>query len=130
VIITVIILVLLCFSSYFSSSEISIEEADIDIVYTWVSYDEELRKQIEKFNSKIDSSDPKRFVSSDELKYSLRGLETYANWFHKIYIVVHDHQKPTWLKETDKLKIIKHSDIIPKKYLPTFNSLCIESLSE
>lgn len=101
----------------------------IDVVYTWVTYDDRLRDEIYKLKGeeKNDNSNPNRYITNDELKYSLRSLETFADWIHKIYIVVHDHQRPSWLQETKKLKIIKHSDIIPLKYLPTYNSLCIES---
>ena len=105
----------------------------IDVVYTWVSFDDKLQNDIKKYKNENENenenenSGANRYVSNDELKYSLRSIEKYANWVNKIYIVVHDGQKPTWLKETEQLKIIQHSDIIPKKYLPTFNSLCIES---
>ena len=101
----------------------------IDVVYTWVTFNQKLKKEINELKGEHsnDNSDPHRYIDNDELKYSLRSLERNANWVHKIYIVVHDGQRPLWLKETPRLKIIKHSDIIPKKYLPTYNSLCIES---
>ena len=47
--------------------------------------------------------------------------------FNNIYLVVKDGQFPNYLKKQhSRLKIINHSQIIPKEYLPTFNSFAIE----
>ena len=65
-------------------------------------------------------------TDNDELKYSLRSLEKYANWINKIYIIT-DNQVPEWLNtDNKKVKIIDHSEIIPKECLPVFNSNAIE----
>lgn len=88
----------------------------IDIVYTWVD-DTILDKNIASAQLK----------NNNEILYSLRSVCKYAKWFNHIFLIVSDTQKlPNWL-DTTKIFIIRHSQIIPKKYLPTFNSIAIES---
>ena len=76
----------------------------IDVVYTWVDGDDpdwQRRKNealghtdTEALNSTAVSAS--RYVSRNELMYSLRSIEMYANWVRNIYIVT-DHQVPSWL---------------------------------
>lgn len=68
---------------------------------------------------------PNRWKNRDELKYSLRSVYKFAPWVRNIYIVT-DDQKPNWLVEDYKLKIVDHKIIIPKEFLPTFSSVTIE----
>lgn len=107
---------------------------DIDLVYLWCDGNdpEFQRKKLEAFektNKSLLNKDGlvnARFVNSDELKYSLRSAEKYAPWIRNIYIVTYE-QVPAWLNtKHPKIKIIDHKDIIPQKYLPTFNSNVIE----
>lgn len=104
----------------------------IDLVYTWVdSNDEAFKKELSRYIGNDDSLDksaksPARWLNHDELKYSLRSIEKFAPWFNKIYIVTNG-QKPAWLNEGDKIKIISHDEILEKDFLPTFNSHVIGS---
>lgn len=67
-----------------------------------------------------------RYRDWDNLRYWFRAVEKYAPWVHKIHFVTYGHL-PEWLNTTHpKLHIVKHSDFIPAKYLPTFNSNTIE----
>ena len=101
----------------------------VDLVYCWVNNnDEKWRKKKEywarELNVQIDNC---RYINNDELKYSLRSIAQNAEWINKIYIVT-DRQIPEFLDiNNSKIKIIDHEDIIPAKYLPTFNSDVIES---
>lgn len=111
----------------------------IDVVYTYVNMNDnewstKKRETREKYYdpqiNNFDSCLSKRYEDNGELKYSLRSLEKFANWVRNIYIVT-DNQKPEWINECDeitktKLKFIDHKNIIPEKYLPTFNSHVIE----
>ena len=107
---------------------------DVDLIYTWCdNNDTKWRKKrlkfLQKFNPTLATSASNccRFVDNDELKHSLRSVELYAPWVHKIYIIT-DGQIPKWLDTSNKkIQIIDHKDIIEKKYLPTFNSNVIES---
>ena len=102
---------------------------NIDFVVTWVDdTDSDWRKKKEKFTgTKSDDGNTEvRYRDWDTLKYWFRGVEKFAPWVRNIYFVT-DNQKPEWLNaEHPKLKLINHTDYIPKEYLPTFNSHTIE----
>lgn len=102
----------------------------IDLVYLWVDGEDEnwLKKKAYYQSEKCEKEAVQkcRFVSNDELKYSLRSVEKNASWINKIYIVT-DGQVPSWLNlENDKVRIIDHSEIVPQDKLPLFNSNAIE----
>lgn len=108
----------------------------IDVVYTWVDGDDsEWRRRkdealghtdTEALNSTAVSAS--RYVSRNELMYSLRSIEMYANWVRNIYIIT-DHQVPSWLDTSNpRIKIVNHEDIFnDPDVLPVFNSHAIES---
>ncbi|MFO3904275.1 stealth family protein [Enterobacter hormaechei] len=122
----------------------------IDVVYTWVDgSDVEWRAQKENYSAikngirNEDTSQlneinedgnagrafsDERFRNRNELLYSLRSLELYAPFVRNIYIVT-SGQRPEWLNDqSDKIKIIPHSEIYENKdHLPTFNSSGIET---
>ena len=69
-----------------------------------------------------------RYRDSNELKFSLRSLQMYAPWIHKIYIVT-DNQVPNWLNTMDsRIQVVSHSDIFENSsHLPVFSSPAIEA---
>lgn len=102
----------------------------VDLVYLWVDDKDSLwqEKRAKSANIKVvkESSDDCRFKNNDELKYSLRSVEKFASWINKIFIVT-DNQVPFWLNTNcEKIKVVDHSEIIPKDKLPVFNSCVIE----
>lgn len=83
------------------------------------------RPSLEK--PRFDSSDLRFRNDFDFLKYWFRGVEKFAPWINRIFFVTAGHL-PDWLNPGHpKLKIIHHSDFIPKEFLPTFNSHTIEN---
>ena len=123
-----ILLILLVFYYYQTMNN-----SKIDIVYTWVdSNDPKWLKTKQKYknnkNTNNDGVTNNRFRELNELKYSLRSVETYAPWVNNIYIVVADGQRPKWLNlNHPKIHLVNHSEIFPdKSHLPTFNSQAIE----
>ena len=85
----------------------------------------ESRPSLEK--PRFDSSDLRFRNDFDFLKYWFRGVEKFAPWVNQIFFVTAGHL-PDWLNpDHPKLKIIHHSDFIPKEFLPTFNSHTIEN---
>jgi len=104
---------------------------DIDLVYLWVdgSDPEWLRKKQQAWNYyKADEPENStgRYVSNDEIKYSLRSIEKHLPWIRKIFIVT-DNQIPSWLNsDNSRIQIIDHKDILPEIALPCFNSSIIE----
>ncbi len=106
----------------------------IDVVYTWVDGSE--TQFVADFNkycaSEINADDPfiggkRRFRDNDELRYSLRSLESNAPWVNRVFLVT-SGQIPSWLNlKHPRLRVIHHSAIFPNRsHLPTFNSLAIE----
>lgn len=112
------------------------KENSIDFVITWVDgSDKEWQKEKAAFTA--DHQNPKngldreddreeRFRDWDLLRYWFRGVEKCAPWVRNIFFVTWGHL-PKWL-DTDnpKLRVVKHSDYIPREFLPTFNSHTIE----
>lgn len=114
----------------------------IDFVITWVDGKDpkwlnEKNKYEKSFlqsqdgnsqsDHRIDSSNLRFRNDFDFLKYWFRGVENFAPWVNRVFFVTSGHL-PKWLNLTHpKLKIIRHRDFIPKKYLPTFNSHTIEN---
>ena len=72
------------------------------------------------------SDAPERYRDWDNLQYWFRGVEKFAPWVNRIHFITWGHL-PSWLDTTNpKLNIVKHTDYIPEKYLPTFSSHAIE----
>lgn len=107
----------------------------IDVVYTWVNgSDPEWFREMSYYRNHENgtenaskSATASRFRDNDELKYSLRSLERFAPWVHRIFIVTNG-QIPLWLDTNNpKIKIITHKEIFPDpSVLPTFSSPSIE----
>jgi Protein of unknown function (DUF3184). len=103
----------------------------IDVVYTWVDSSDPrwmVKKAMFSENATLNSGDHSyRYLSRDELKYSIRSIAKYAPWVRNIYIVT-DEQKPDWLRVSSKVRVIDHREIFPDpSVLPVFNSHAIES---
>ncbi len=103
-------------------------KSNIDFVVTWVDgSDPKWRAEKEKYTpeKKTDNRES-RYRDWDNLRYWFRGVEKYAPWVNHIYFVTHGHI-PKWLNvDNPKLSIVKHSDYIDQKFLPTLNSHVIE----
>ncbi len=102
---------------------------DIDIVISWVANTPELQKEREYWLKKGRYENPstERYTDHEEIKYLLRSIDKYFPNYRHIYIIVKDGQFPRYLKKNERLKIVNHSDVIPKEFLPTFNSRAIEN---
>ena len=104
---------------------------DIDFVVTWVDMnDPEWKKSFAKAKGTIDNSQNQyseaRFRDYGFMKYWFRGVEKFAPWVRKVHFVTCG-QKPEWLDTSNpKLNLVNHTDYIPEKFLPTFNSSIIE----
>ena len=105
----------------------------VDIVYTWVDgadpdWQAELRSTAGEQGRAVDESalDPARFRSREELRYSLRSVWAYCGWARRIWIVTAG-QRPDWLDDDERIRVVHHSEILPDSALPTFNSHAIEA---
>lgn len=102
----------------------------IDAVVLWVDGSDiewlkEKNKYSNKKNENMDSS-LVRYRDWGLLKYWFRALEQNAPWINRVFFITNG-QVPEWLDlHYSKLRFVKHSDYMPSKYLPTFNSNPIE----
>lgn len=99
----------------------------IDFVLLWNdNLDSEWQENYRKYSVPHEGNIPARFRDWGWLRYWFRGVEKYAPWVNKIFIVSACNP-PTWLNtENEKIVWVKHEDFIPKEFLPTFNSRTIE----
>lgn len=99
---------------------------DIDAVFTWVNAaDPEWQNLLAQYKT-IDSIDKDRFFQSDELRYAIRSVELYAPWVRNI-IIFTNCSPPSWFRPSDRVRWVRHEDVIPPQYLPVFNSHSIET---
>jgi hypothetical protein len=118
----------------FTARTVSDVTFPIDVIYTWVDGEEpamRVKRAQYKGEEIADILDKEvnesRYTSHDELKYSLRSLQMYADFVRHIYIVT-DGQKPDWLDdEAEGITVVDHRDIFPEDVLPVFNSHAIET---
>ncbi|MBQ7955986.1 MAG: Stealth CR1 domain-containing protein [Lachnospiraceae bacterium] len=109
------------------------ENQEIDFVITWVDGSDREWLQEKRIHESQATAQGREIDSRKEryrnwgfLVYWLRGVEKYAPWVRKIHLVTSDIV-PAWLNtEHPKLHIVRHGDIIPKEFLPTYNSNVIE----
>ncbi|WP_405415348.1 stealth family protein [Streptomyces rubiginosohelvolus] len=104
----------------------------VDVVYTWVDGSspewQQRRAQYGGGGYHAESANAARYISRDELRYSLRALEQNAPWVRHIYLVT-DRQTPKWLNlRSPRLTVVDHTEIFHDPVaLPTYNSHAIES---
>lgn len=102
----------------------------VDIVYTWVdgTWPGHLDSMQTHAPAPIDLN-PERYRDAfDCLKYAIRSLLIHLPWINNIHIVTARPQVPAWLNtDHSRIRIVHHDEIIPERYLPTFNSNTIES---
>jgi glycosyltransferase involved in cell wall biosynthesis len=107
----------------------------VDVVYTWVDgNDPEWNAGRERRLAGVtgtaqtrESSGQARFVSRDELRYSLRSIHLFAPWVRRIHLVTAG-QVPDWLDTAHPgVRLVDHREILPADALPTYNSHAIET---
>lgn len=105
----------------------------IDFVVIWVDGGDPIwQAKKAEYSKSVDTSKKsmnsvKAYRDWGTFKYWFRGVEKFAPWVNKVYLVT-DQQKPTWLNiASEKLVLVDHSDILRKDYLPVFSANPIES---
>lgn len=106
----------------------------IDAVFTWVDdRDPAWRaakasalRTAEARDQALAASGDARFRDRDELRYSLRSLHVHAPWIRMIHLVTAG-QRPSWLVDDPRVRVVDHAEILPPDALPTFNSHAIET---
>lgn len=72
-----------------------------------------------------DADSAARYHSLDELRYTLRAIDTFAPWMRRVFLVTSGHV-PDWIDQRSVI-LVPHRDILASDALPTFNSQAIES---
>lgn len=69
-----------------------------------------------------------RYRGGDMLRYSLRSAFRFAPWIRNVFVVMDDDQSvPDWPELKDaRIKVVRHSEIMPQNILPCFSSGVIE----
>ncbi len=102
---------------------------DVDLVYTWVDHnDPEWRKLLFAQRPEV-AVQWERYLSADELRYSLRSVAAFAPWARRIFVVT-NCKRPAWLRsDQDRIELVAHQQVFPADLdcLPTFNSHAIEA---
>ena len=104
----------------------------IDIVIPWVDPEDPIWQQSRKEwsakegkNTTADDNE-NRYRDWNTLKYLFRGIEMYAPWIRTIHFITCGHL-PAWMNcDAPRLHIVKHSEYMDDRYLPTFSSHAIE----
>ena len=69
----------------------------------------------------------KRYRDWGTLVYLVRGIRRYMPFIRKIFLVVSgESQVPSWVSGSD-VRVVLHSEIIPQRFLPVFNSTAIQT---
>ena len=105
----------------------------IDFVVTYVDGNDPVwREKMLRYRGDLTGDETRDMAIRDErfrdfgvFRYWFRAVAENAPWVHKIYVVT-DNQTPEWLNTDDeKIVAVDHTDFIPEKYLPLFNSAAI-----
>lgn len=68
----------------------------------------------------------KRYRDWGTLRYLLRGIGRHIPSIENVFLLVSsDSQVPAWV-DRDNVRVVLHKEIIPDRFLPTFNSTTIE----
>jgi len=112
----------------------TVNSLEIDVVYTWVNHQDPTWRKLyagavgdEALAQQDDATSFDRFLSRDELRYSLRSIAQHAPWVRRIHIVS-NCAPPGWLDLSHpRIRWVDHSQIFPAECLPTFSSHAIEA---
>lgn len=106
---------------------------DIDYVFPWVNdMDSVWRNTYQSYcethgeAKRLEEMKKERYRDWGLLKFLFRAIEKNMPWIRNLYLIVSNkEQVPAWVNQ-ENVKIVLHEDIIPARFLPTFNSTAIE----
>lgn len=106
------------------------EKTDIDVVILWVDgSDSEWQNEKDRYYAEIygkAANTDNRFRDWGLMKYWLRSIDKFMPWVRNIYFVTYGHYPKELNLNNPKINLVRHEEVIPKKYLPVFNSTAIE----
>ena len=104
----------------------------VDAVCTWVddadpAWQALYAAHVASYRGTTDAASLARFLSHDNLRYSLRSMASNIPWLRRIHIVS-NCAPPRWLDIDHPTVVwVDHAAILPPAALPTFNSHAIET---
>lgn len=106
---------------------------DIDFVFPYLNNKDSVWvKQFKDFcilhgdTERLKTINQERFEDVGLLPILLECLDKNMPWIRKIHIIVSNKEQiPDYIKN-ERVNVVLHKDIIPQKYLPTYNSTTIE----
>jgi hypothetical protein len=101
------------------------ENFPVDFVLLWVDgNDPAWQKEFTQYykNDRGVDASFARVRCWDNLQYLFRGIEKFAPWMRTLHFVTWGHLPPWLNTAAPKLHVVKHSDFVPKQYLPTFSN--------
>lgn len=110
--------------------------APIDVVYTYVdgtdpAWRAKFARAVGGEGVRAEAVESKRYASrADEIYWSLLSLEAYMPWVRRVHVVTDDQPlDPARLTPWARAHVVdvRHTHIIPARFLPTFNSMVIEA---
>ena len=104
------------------------KNVSIDIVIPWVDEKDTVwQAKKSKYERKDDfEASNMRFQCWDNLHLWFRAIEECMPWINKVFLITCS-QVPSFLNpDNPKIRLVRHDEYIPEKYLPTFNSNTIE----
>ena len=101
---------------------------DIDIVIPWLNPTD---KWFSQYKNYCENESPGRIRDLNTMQPALRSILKNLPWIRYIWLIVFDeeqHQNLDWEElKNKKVKFVYHSDIIPKEFIPNFNSMISEA---
>ncbi len=133
-----LILILLCVTRSSSRNKFSknlIHLFEVDAIITWVDSTHPQWLSEKRYYGKTKNPNQLseglqtfRFENIGELYYCLKGIQIYLPWIRTVYLVTMRPQRPPYLAEFPKVKVVHHDEIFEVyNSLPTFNSNAIET---
>ena len=99
----------------------------IDVVYTWVDASDPAWRAMAGEYMDLEALEGDLYEQTDELRYSLRSVETFAPWVNHIH-VLSNCTPPSWFKPSEHVSWIDHAQVADAGMLPMFNSGAIDTL--
>ncbi len=102
-------------------------EWPIDIVYTWVDAADPEWRIMASEHLELPSLETDLYTQTDELRYSLRSVQTFAPWVNHVY-VLSNCAPPSWFGASEKVTWVDHREVAEPELLPLLNSGAIDTL--
>ena len=96
----------------------------VDVVLPWLN---PTKKWFDAYRDFCEDEDPCRIRDLNTIQPTLSGILKNLSWVRYVWLIVYDEEQLVDVTfpelHSNKIRIVYHRDIIPKEFLPNFNSL-------